>query len=234
MEVSEDLIPALYIVATPIGNLKDITFRALEILKKCDLIACEDTRVSLKLLNYFDIQKPLITYKDANEKKLAPLLLEKIKSGQKIALISDAGTPNISDPGFKCIHLCRKENIPVIPIPGPCALSTALSASGLPSHAFFFTGFLEPKKSARLRFFDNNKDYPYSIILYESCHRIMACIKDLIDVLGPDRIISIAREITKKFETFYTGPSLDVLKQIETTSQKGEFVLIIAPKSFTL
>ncbi len=224
----------LYVVATPIGNLSDISGRALAILSTCDKIACEDTRVTLKLLNHLNIHKPLVSYRDENETSQALRLVEDIKAGLSLALISDAGTPTISDPGFRLVRLCRKEGLPVSPIPGPCAFIAALSASGLPSNAFFFAGFLPPKSSARARFFEANRLAEHTLILYESCHRILSFIEELLASMGNSRVIALGREISKKFETFLVGPVGQVFEQLKTKSHKGEFVVIIAPATFQL
>lgn len=224
----------LYIVATPIGNLSDISERALDILKTCDKIACEDTRVARKLLSHFDFHKPLVSYRDENESAQAAKLVEDLKQGLSIVLISDAGTPTISDPGFRIVRLSRKEGLPVSPIPGPCALIAALSASGLPSNAFFFGGFLAPKKAARIRFFEAQKQADHTLILYESCHRIQSFMEDLLCCLGPLRVVVLAREVSKKFETFLVGSAETVLAQLKAQSSKGEFVVLIAPEGFQL
>ncbi len=224
----------LYVLATPIGNLSDISERALAILKTCDKIACEDTRVARKLLTHFDFHKPLVSYRDENETQQAIKLVEELRQGLSIALLSDAGTPAISDPGFRVVRLCRKEGVPVSPIPGPCALITALSASGLPSNAFFFGGFLPAKKAARVRFFQAQTQAEHTIILYESCHRIQSFMEDLLACLGPERVVTVAREMTKKFETFLVGPAGAVQAQLKAQSTKGEFVVLIAPEGFQL
>ena len=224
----------LYLVATPIGNLGDITARSLETLKSCDLVACEDTRVTGKLLKHFGIQKPCISYREANERTLAEELTQKLKAGASIALLSDAGTPNLSDPGFRIVRACRKKDLSVIPLPGPCAAIAALSASGLPTHQFFFAGFLAPKRAARLRFFEAEREATHTVILYESCHRIEKCMDDLIEILGSERIICLAREITKLYETFWTGTAADIREKMSGKKARGEYVLMIAPASFTL
>lgn len=224
----------LYVLATPIGNLSDMSERALAILKSCDTIACEDTRVARKLLNHFAFHKPLVSYRDENESHQAVQLLEALKQGRSIVLISDAGTPAISDPGFRVVRLCRKAGVPVSPIPGPCAIIAALSASGLPSNAFFFGGFLPPKKAARIRFFEAQRCAEHTIIVYESCHRIQSFMEDLFTCLGPERVVVLAREITKKFETFLAGSAGTVIAQLKAQSTKGEFVVLIAPEGFQL
>lgn len=224
----------LYVVATPIGNLSDISARALAILSTCDKIACEDTRVVLKLLNHLNIRKPLVSYRDENESSQALKLVEELKNGLSLALVSDAGTPTISDPGFRLVRLCRKEGIAVSPIPGPCAFIAALSASGLPSNAFFFAGFLPPKSAARVRFFEANRLAEHTLIVYESCHRILSFLEELTLVMGEERVIAVCREISKKFETFIVGPAGQVAAELKTRSHKGEFVVIVAPAAFQL
>lgn len=225
---------ALYVVATPIGNLEDISFRAVRILKQVDWIACEDTRTASKLLQHLGIERPLVPYHEHNEVPMAGQLAERLLRGEKGALIADAGTPTLSDPGFRVVRECRRMGIRVIPIPGPCALIAALSASGLPTHAFAFHGFLPPKQSARQRFFEEHRQATMTLILYESCHRIDKFLHDLLAVSGPERIVGIAREITKIHETFIVGPLAEVIPQIKGNNLKGEFVVLIAPESFRL
>jgi 16S rRNA (cytidine1402-2'-O)-methyltransferase len=224
----------LFIISVPIGNLKDITERAKETLQTVDLIACEDTRVTGKLLKALAIQRgiPLISYRDENEHALSETLLAKIKDGVSIALLSDAGTPAISDPGFRLINACRIAGVTITALPGACALINALALSGLPTDSFLFAGFLAPKRSARQKFFREHADQPYTIILYESCHRIEKCIEDIITVLGSDRVISICREMTKIHESVHTGNALEVQETVSRKSKKGEFVVLIAKKSF--
>ena len=224
----------LYVVATPIGNLGDLSERAIETLQGVDLIACEDTRVTKKLLAKLEISCPCISYREENEKTQALALLKDLQAGKSIALVSDAGTPTLSDPGFRVVRACRNEDVPVVPIPGPCAFTTALCASGLPTNGFLFLGFLPPKASARKRFFEKYQDFEYTIVLYESCHRIDKFLDDLLETLGPDRTLCLAREITKRHETFLVGSAQSVKEQLQKSSKKGEFVIIIAPKSFSL
>lgn len=224
----------LYIVATPIGNLGDLTLRAASILNSCDLIACEDTRVTHGLLHYLGIKKPTLSYRDANEKSQAESLIGQLKEGKSVALVSDAGTPTLSDPGFRVVRESRKLGISVVPIPGASALLAAISASGLPSNDFRFVGFLPPKSAARKRFFTDNKDSKSTLALYESSHRIQKFIDELIEVLGRERVVCIAREITKLHETFLVGCISEVYEQFQTRSQKGEFVVLIAPQDFQL
>ncbi len=230
----EDRKTAVYVVATPIGNLADISQRAKETLAECDMIACEDTRTSMHLLQHLGLQKKLIPYHEHNESKLAEILAETVASGKKLAIISDAGTPAISDPGFRLVRECRRRKIPVIPIPGPCAMISALSASGLPSDRFFYAGFLPPKSAARERFLNENLHYPHSIILYESCHRIEKFMAEMLSILGENRVVCIAKELTKFYETFLVGPLSEVSKSFKNMSHKGEFVVIIAPADYVL
>lgn len=224
----------LYLVATPIGNLGDLSFRAVDILKRSDLIACEDTRTSGKLLKHFEIQKPLVSYHEHNEIHQATLLADKIETGISIALITDAGTPALSDPGFRIVRECRKRGLPVSPIPGPSAAVAALSASGLPSDSFCYVGFLPAKSAARKRFFSDIKDSPRTQIVYESNHRILKFLNDLQEILGSKRVLCVARELTKLHETIFTGPAAKVIESVKQRSQKGEFVIIIAPSTFEL
>jgi 16S rRNA (cytidine1402-2'-O)-methyltransferase len=218
-----------YIVPTPLGNLGDLSYRAAIILNTVDSIACEDTRVTHKLLQAFSIQKSCTSYRDDNERIVAPKLLEKLQSGQSLAIVSDAGTPTISDPGYRLIKACRENGIPVIPLPGPCAVTTALSASGLPTDHFLFTGFLPPKTHGRSEWFRQYADFPHTLVAYESCHRLIDCLNDALKILGPNRSFVVAKELTKQHEAFYHGPLESVLKQIEATHPKGEYVLMIGP-----
>ncbi len=224
----------LHLVATPIGNLGDISPRVSEILSTCDRVACEDTRVTGKLLKHLEIEKPLISYRDENEKQQAEHLIGVLKAGESIALVSDAGTPTISDPGFRLTRLCHLEKIPVLSIPGPSALICALAVSGLPSNGFLFLGFLAPKKSARIKTFTEYQSFPYTLIIYESPHRIEKCLLDLQEVLGDERVVSVSKELTKLHEHTFTGPLHETVKHIQDRSQKGEFVVCIAPEAFSL
>ena len=224
----------LYVVGTPIGNLSDLSFRAVNILKKVDYIACENNRITKKLLNHINSNKPTLSYWDKNECQKTIILIQKIKAGKSIALVVDAGTPTVSDPGFRIVRECRRKKLPIVPIPGPCALIVALSASGLPTNSFLFVGFLPPKKSARKNFFKKYKDFEYTIIIYESCHRIIKFILDLLSVLGENRIICICREITKLHENYLIGTASKVASDIMNKNKKGEFVVLIAPKTFEL
>lgn len=226
----------LILVGAPIGNLSDITARAIETLRSADAIACEDTRVTGKLLSKLGIAKesPFISYREENEKHLAPTLADRVAAGECIALVSDAGMPAISDPGFRLVRECRKRNLKVTAAPGLTAVTTALALSGLPSDGFLYLGFLPPKSAARKRFFEEKIDFEYTMILYESCHRIGKFLNDLVEVMGPERCISVARELTKLHETIHSGPAASVRDRVAAASQKGEFVICIAKEGFTI
>ena len=224
----------LYVVATPIGNLADLSERAKAILESVDLIACEDTRTTGGLLNRLGKRAELISYHEHNELEAAERIADLITSGKSVALVSDAGTPAISDPGFRLTRACRKRGIPVVPIPGPVAFATVLSASGLPSNGLLYVGFLPPKTSARVAFFQKYKSFSYTIALYESCHRIAAAVDEIVIELGEARVITVAKEVTKLHETFLVGPSKEVQAKLSKMTIKGEFVLLIAPDEFVL
>lgn len=219
----------LYIVATPIGNLSDMTNRAIQCLNTVDIIACEDTRTSSKLLSHFNIATPTWAYHDHNADIQTPKFIELIKSGKNIALISDAGTPLISDPGFRLVKACHDHNISVSPVVGACAAIGALSVSGLPSDKFYFYGFLPAKTVARQAELTKLKNISASMIFYEAPHRILACIDDMTHIFG-DRTVCFCREITKTFETIHYS-SLARLHDFinnDTNQQKGEIVLVVA------
>ncbi|MBC6907322.1 16S rRNA (cytidine(1402)-2'-O)-methyltransferase [Saccharophagus sp. K07] len=220
----------LYIVPTPIGNLADMVPRAIEVLQTVDLIAAEDTRHSGKLMQHFQISTPMISYHDFSSEQKAQDLLDRLKAGKNIALISDAGTPLISDPGYRLVSAAREEGINVIPIPGACAAIAALSASGLPSDRFAFEGFPPAKNSARRAFYQALVQDSRTLIFYESPHRIQASLADLLEVFGPERRMVMAREISKTFETFLSGTISSVLAIVEQDpdQQKGEIVLLVA------
>lgn len=224
----------LYVVATPIGNLSDISERAIETLRVCDVIACEDTRVTGNLLRKFDISKEMFVNEDSRERAVAPALLSILKSGRNVALVSDAGTPCISDPGFRIVRACRAEGVKVVPIAGACAFAAALSASGLPSDSFLFAGFLPAKTSARKNFFEKYKDFAHTLIFYESPYRIEKFVDDALEVLGADRVVCIAKEISKMYERFFVGTLAEVSKELKASSTKGEFVVIIAPEGYQI
>jgi 16S rRNA (cytidine1402-2'-O)-methyltransferase len=214
----------LFLVATPIGNLSDISKRAIEVLQKVQLIACEDTRQTIKLLNHFGIQKPLTSYHQFNEEKKSTGLAEQLAGDISIALVSDAGMPGISDPGFRLVRLCRNRGIAVVPIPGPNAALTALAASGLPSDEFFFAGFLPPKKTARQHRLTSLRNVPGTLIFYEAPHRIEATLEDVQEVLG-DREVCIARELTKIHEEFLFGRLSELKSKVKPL---GEFVIVVS------
>lgn len=224
----------LYVVATPIGNLADLTERARAILGTVDLIACEDTRTTGTLLTRLGLRKELVAYHEHNELEAAEKLAEQIAAGKSVAVVSDAGTPALSDPGFRLVRACRRRGLPVVPVPGASALTAVLSASGLPTNGFLFVGFLPPKSAARTAFFEKYRDFDYTLALYESCHRIDKAVDELVQTLGPSRTICVAKEVTKLHETFFVGPAADVKARLAKASLKGEFVLLIAPPDFTL
>ena len=227
-----DLTGILYIVATPIGNLQDITQRALDTFAQVDLIAAEDTRHSGLLLSHYGIKKPFFALHDHNEQEKAHILVEKLKQGSNIALISDAGTPLISDPGFHLVRQCREAGIRVVPLPGACAAITALCASGMASDRFCFEGFLPAKSKARKDKLENIAEEDRTLIFYESTHRILDTLEDMQSVLGEERYIVLAREITKTWETI-TGNTIKNLREwlLEDPSRtKGEMVLIVEGK----
>ncbi|MBS0631094.1 MAG: 16S rRNA (cytidine(1402)-2'-O)-methyltransferase [Verrucomicrobia bacterium] len=224
----------LYVVATPIGNLADLTERARAILGAVDLVACEDTRTTGGLLTRLGLRRDLIAYHDHNETEVAEHLAAQLAAGKSVALVSDAGTPAISDPGFRLVRACRRRNLPIVPVPGACALAAVVSASGLPTNGFLFAGFLIAKTSARTAFLEKYRDFEYTLALYESCHRIDKFAEEIVATLGPDRIICIAREVTKLHETWYVGRAADVRDRLLKGSLKGEFVVLIAPADFVL
>jgi len=221
---------SLYIVSTPIGNLKDITLRALEIMKNVNFIACEDTRETKKILNAYEINTPTISFHQHSAEKDAEKIVEKIKSGENGALVTDAGTPNISDPGAKLIQIATQTGIRIVPIPGSSALTTAISVSALDVSKFQFLGF-PPTKKGRKTFFKKLSESELTTILYESTHRILKTL-DEIKAVMPNCQIEVFRELTKKFETVYRGSISDVILRIIETkdNQKGEFVLIVDKK----
>lgn len=220
----------LYIVSTPIGNLKDITLRALKILNEVDFIACEDTRVTSKLVNRFDIKKELTSLNAVNENKKAAKICDRILMGENCALVSDAGTPSISDPGVRLVSLAIKKNLHVVPIPGITALITALSISGLPTNSFVFEGFL-PQKKGRQKKLKQLAEEERTIIIYESTYRIGKLLKELNEYI-PNRTIAVCRELTKKFEEVWRGKPGEILESLNEKVTKGEFVVVISPKNW--
>jgi 16S rRNA (cytidine1402-2'-O)-methyltransferase len=226
---SERLEPALYVVGTPIGNLEDITLRALRVLRNADRIACEDTRQTQKLLNHFEIQTKTVSYHEHNEMTRAPELIVHLEDGESIALVTDAGMPGISDPGYRLITLAIRHGIKVVPIPGASAFLSALVASGLPGETFRFSGFLPAKSGQRRKLLESIKDSPRTQIFYEAPHRIVDSLRDIVDVLGPTRHVVIAREVTKIHEEFLRGRANLLLEEAEKRGElKGEITLLIA------
>jgi len=219
----------LYIVATPIGNLGDITFRALETLKKVDLIACEDTRETLKLLKHYGFEKPLISYYKDNEKKKIPILIKMLLKGKDVALVCDRGTPGISDPAYLLVKEAYKNNIKVIPIPGPSSLSTSLSICGLPTDKVSFYGFLPKKEGKKKKFLKNLKEREETIVFFESVYRLEKTLFQIYEIFG-NREVTICRELTKKFEEIKTGELKNLIEQLKNWIMKGEFVIIIKGK----
>ncbi len=221
--------PALYVVATPIGNLEDITLRAVRVLKEVDLIACEDTRQTQKLLAHYGIQTRTASYHEHNEMTKAAELVVDLEGGAKVALVTDAGMPGISDPGFRLISLAIRHHVPVIPIPGASAFLAALVASGLPTDSFRFSGFLPPKSGQRKKLLESVRESPRTQVFYEAPHRLLDALKDVVEVLGGDRHVVIAREVTKLHEEFVRGLAADVLNQLNKRGDvKGEITLLIA------
>ncbi len=223
----------LYVVATPIGNLADLTERARAILAAVDVIACEDTRTTGVMLHRLGLHKDLVPYHDHNEAEAAERLADLVTAGRSVAVVSDAGTPGLSDPGFRLVRACRRRNLPVIPVPGACALTAVLSAAGLPTNGFLFVGFLPAKSAARIAFLEKHRSFDYTLALYESCHRIEKFVAEIVNTLGPDRVICVAKEVSKIHETFLVGLAGEVQTRLVKMSQKGEFVVLIAPPDFT-
>lgn len=218
----------LYIVATPIGNLEDMTYRAVRILGEADLIAAEDTRHSRKLLNHFSISRPLTSYYDHNQQFKGERILDELRQGKSVALISDAGTPCISDPGYHLVRDAVAEGITVIPIPGCCAAIAALSASGLPSDSFTFVGFPPSRQGKRRSFLGDIAHLPGTLLLYEAPHRLESTLADMLEVLG-ERQIVVARELTKIYEECLRGTVSQVMAEVATGKARGEVVILVAP-----
>ncbi len=220
----------LYVVATPIGNLADISERALKVLRSVDLVAAEDTRHTKQMLMHFVINKPLFSVHDHNEHQRVEKVLAELSAGKSIALVSDAGTPLISDPGFVVVQAVRKAGFPVVPVPGACAMVAALSAAGLPTDRFCFEGFLPAKSSGRKKQLKALEQESRTLVFYESPHRVLDSLKDMAEVLGGTREITLARELTKTFETFLSGSLEEVIAMVEqdANQRKGEFVLVLA------
>ena len=221
--------PYLYLVATPIGNLEDITLRALRVLKEVDLIACEDTRQTLKLLSHYGIHTRTVSYHEHNEMTKAAELVVDLEGGAKIALVTDAGMPGISDPGFRLIALAIRHHVPVVPIPGASAFLAALVASGLPTDSFRFSGFLPAKSGQRRKLLESIKDSPRTQVFYEAPHRLLETLSDVSDVLGEARHVVVAREVTKIHEEFLRGRAGEILQQLKARGDvKGQITLLIA------
>ncbi|MDR0728104.1 MAG: 16S rRNA (cytidine(1402)-2'-O)-methyltransferase [Puniceicoccales bacterium] len=222
----------LYVVATPIGHLGDLSLRALEVLKSCEVLACEDSRVSSRLLTRYKLSRPLRLYNAAHEIRHTALLLKKLRLGKNVALISDAGTPNLSDPGFRLVRACRKEGIAVLPVPGASAAVAALSVSGLPSDSFLFLGFLPPK--SRREVFLRYDDCPHTLIFYEACHRIERFLSEAREIWGDGRWACVAREMTKLHETYITRPLGEICEEKLYLPARGEFTVLVANARFRL
>lgn len=234
MQTEETLRPALYVVGTPIGNRAELSPRAADILSRVDAIACEDTRHTRRILPLSAAHTPLTPYHEHNENTIANVLAERIESGGKIALVTDAGMPAISDPGFRLVRACRARGLTVTPVSGPCALVNALAVSGLPTDSFLFLGFLPPKSAARRRILAEHAAAAHTLVFYESTHRILKTLADIEQILGKDRFISVARELTKRHETIITAPAAEAREAIAGGSQKGEFVVLVAKQHFIL
>ena len=222
----------LYVVATPIGNLADLTFRAETTLRVVNLIASEDTRTSRTLLRHYNISTPLISYHDNNEINQAENLVNKLNGGDSIAIISDAGTPCISDPGYRLVHLAMNEGIEVIAIPGPSALTAALSVSGIPTDHFYFEGFPPPKKGRKTRF-ELLETLPATVVIFESPQRVLRTLRDIQQYWG-NRVVSICRELTKIYEETFLGTVIEAENYFSKSKTKGEFVILVAKKGYTL
>ncbi|MEQ5836927.1 16S rRNA (cytidine(1402)-2'-O)-methyltransferase [Marinobacter sp. NFXS9] len=220
----------LYIVATPIGNLGDISQRAADILARVDCIAAEDTRHTQRLLQVLGLHRPLVALHEHNERELHESVLQRLRQGESVALVSDAGTPLISDPGFILVRAAREQGLTVVPIPGPCAITTALSAAGLPTDRFTFEGFLPTKRKARLDALKALRHESRTLVFYEAPHRIRETAVALAEAFGAERSVVLARELTKAFETFYSGTAGDVVEQLaeDDYAEKGEYVVMVA------
>jgi len=226
MRSKEKSAGILYIVSTPIGNLEDVTLRALRVLREVDLIAAEDTRRTRQLLSHYGIHKPLLSYHEHNRRMREESLLEELRGGRNIALVTDAGTPGISDPGEHLVRRAVQESIPLVPIPGPSALVAALSLSGLPTESFIFYGFLPSKLPARQKFLLSLKDRPETLIFYESPKRLRSFLEDTFRILG-DRQVMVAREMTKVYEEVYRGMASEVLRELGEEEIRGEVTIVL-------
>jgi 16S rRNA (cytidine1402-2'-O)-methyltransferase len=217
----------LYVVATPIGNLEDITYRAVRLLKEADLIACEDTRHTARLLQHYDIDKPMVSYHEHNEAVRAEELVAKLERGLTIAQVSDAGMPGISDPGYRVITLAIERGVQVVPVPGPSALTAAIAASGLASDSFVFLGFLPAKSGQRRTLLESLREAERTTVVYEAPHRITGTMQDIVEILGPTRPVVLARELTKLHEEFIRGTAASALARVQEHELKGEITLLI-------
>ena len=230
MEKTANIAPGLYLVATPIGNLSDITLRALEVLKACALVACEDTRVSGVLLAHYGIKKPLVSVREHNERSAAERVVQAVAEGAAVAYVSDAGTPAISDPGARLAAAVRAARLPVIPVPGPAAVAAAVSASGQVLDHWLFYGFLPARTRERRQVLGDLRGLPYALVFYESPHRILETVDDLAGIFEGGRALTVARELTKRFETIDTLPLQDAPHWLreDANRQRGEFVLVLS------
>lgn len=227
------LEPALYLVSTPIGNLGDMTIRGLETLAACDVLACEDTRITRRLLDRYGIVQKLYAYHEHNAQKVGPKLIEQLSAGKSVALVSDAGTPLVSDPGYRLGVEVRKAGFRVIPIPGASAVLAGLTASGLPSDDFRFVGFLPNKDGARRNFLEALSHAQSTLIIFEAPTRLAGSLKAICDVMGADRMVCVGRELTKRFETILTLPAREISDRFVDETIKGEIVILIAPAQST-
>ena len=233
MSPDQELSGCLFIVATPIGNLGDLSQRAALTIENSDIIACEDTRVTAKLLQHLNLRIPMVSYREENERKKSQEIALDIESGKKVALLSDAGYPCINDPGFRLVRECHARKLRIIPIPGPNAALTALAASGLPTHQFAFIGFL-PKKTGQVqKTIESWKDFDGSVVLYESKYKIAKTLNAISKTLGSDRFICLARELTKSYESILSGPVNQVIEEQSQSSGKGEFTVVIGPSGYS-
>jgi 16S rRNA (cytidine1402-2'-O)-methyltransferase len=224
----------LYLVATPIGNLEDVTYRAVRVLREVDLIACEDTRHTRKLLDHYGISKPLTSYHEHNEAERAEELASKLMAGTNVALVSDAGMPLVSDPGYRVVAAAIRASVPVVPIPGPAALLAAVAASGLSTDSFFFAGFLPPKSGQRARALEALRDQTATLVLYEAPHRILETLEDIERIFGAGRPVVVARELTKLHEEFLRGSASEVRAVLASRATvKGEITLLIGRERTT-
>lgn len=228
-EAESDLAAGLYVVATPIGNASDITLRALRVLRCVDVIACEDTRVTAKLLAIHGIARPLTSYHDHNASTAGPSLMARMKTGARVALVSDAGTPLVSDPGYRLVRACADEGIGVVPVPGPSAVLAALAVAGLPTDRFLYAGFPPPRSAARRRFFTELAPVPATLVVMEAPHRLAASLSEMADILGA-REAAVARELTKMFEEVRRGPLHELARSYGQAERvRGEVTVVVAP-----